>query len=100
MADKGIKLGKKTYTLDYYVYEIKKHYSIKLKRAMPKRICENAGCTKSLPKHVSLFPRHNGLRWYSYYGYQKGGRFCTKKCSDLWSVEHFSDYGLIERSAF
>ena len=96
MADKGIRLGDKTYTLDYYVWEIKKHYSIKLKRAMPMRECENDGCTKSQPKHIDFYPSEEGLKWWAYYGYKKDGRVCSCKCMRESVARNYYDSGIVE----
>ena len=96
MADKGIRLGDKTYTLNYYVWEIKKHNSIKLKRAMPKRTCQNGGCTKSLPKHIDFYPSAHGLEWWAYYGYKKDGRFCSCKCMRKAVARNYYDSGIVE----
>lgn len=96
MADKGIRIGEKTYTLEYYVYEITKHYSIKLKRAMPRRECENDGCFKSQPKHADFYPSEKGLKWWVYYGYKKDGRFCSAKCMNQSSNMNYYDSGIVE----
>ena len=81
-------IGNKSFTLNQYVFEIKHYLSPKLKRGMVKKNCEGIDCTKSLPKHISFFPTEEGLKWFGYYGYQKGGRFCTKKCSDAFYTYH------------
>lgn len=85
---KRINIGNKAFSLNQYVFEIKHHLSPKLKRGMVKMTCEGIDCTKSLPKHISFFPTDEGLKWFGYYGYQKGGRFCTKKCSDTFYTHH------------